>query len=218
MVIAQNSTEITTTKIEAALGIFVDPNMTNCMAKVLAFACKTRNVSYEKVENLVGHYAEDVMLSGWEWRLLIPVRTLRCHEWDDRVLLAQDGEVYEMPNVSRFLVENACHTGQWNTSFAVSEFFRVSGEMQWREMPALVKRIKEGCPADGINAKQIQVACREKGFGNRVDTMIAILKGAGIISPKLGSLARVARTGTPLYEINPCLFIELCSSKTGLRI
>ncbi len=132
--------------------------------------------------------------------------------------MARTGEVYEMPNISRFLVKNASNTGKWDTPFAVGEFFKVSGEVQWREMPALVKRIKEGCPTAGINAKQIQVACREKGLQNRVDTMIAILKGAGIISPKLGSLARVARTQTPLYEINPCLFVELHNSKAGLGI
>ena len=212
MVIARNGTKTATTKVETALGTFIDPTMTSHMAQVLVVACKTMNVSYEEVENLVGHYTEDVLLTCWEWRLLIPVRTLRCHEWDDRVLLARSGEAYEMPNISRFLVENASYSGNWDTQVAIAEFFRVAGEMQFRKMPALVKRIKEGCPEIGINAKQIQVACREHGIEDRVDTMIAILKGAGIISPKLGSLSRVSRTQAPLYEVNPCLFVELQDS------
>jgi hypothetical protein len=34
------------------------------------------------------------------------------------------------------------------------------------------------------------------------------LKGSGVMSPKLGSLAEVTREGTPLYELNPSPFIK----------
>jgi len=38
--------------------------------------------------------------------------------------------------------------------------------------------------------------------------LIAELKGSGVMSPKLGSLAEVSRAGTPIYELNPSLFTE----------
>jgi len=45
-------------------------------------------------------------------------------------------------------------------------------------------------------------------LGDRVDALIAELKGSGVMSPKLGSLAEVSRAGTPIYELNPSLFTE----------
>ncbi len=169
-------------------------------------ACESGTVSWEEVEEISGENAEEVLLLACEWRLLLPVRTSKCGEWDDRVLMAKPGEVFEMPNVSRLLVKNACCTGEWDAAQSIADYFQDAGEPQWRQIPALVRRINEGCPSVGIDARQIKVACREMGFGERIDTMIAILKGAGVISPKLGSLSRVTRTQTPLYELNPSLF------------
>ena len=39
--------------------------------------------------------------------------------------------------------------------------------------------------------------------------MIAVLKGSGIISPKLMAFAEVARSSSPVYEYNPSVFAEL---------
>ena len=45
-------------------------------------------------------------------------------------------------------------------------------------------------------------------MGDKVDVLIAELKGSGVISPKLGSLPEVFRAGSPLYELNPSLVIK----------
>jgi hypothetical protein len=47
------------------------------------------------------------------------------------------------------------------------------------------------------------MACLQLGLSNRVDGLIAELKAAGIISPKLGSVPEVNREGSPIYELNP---------------
>ena len=196
-------------ELEQALSVFMDVgDLTGKLAQILICASESGTISYQKAEEIAGNDTEEVLLMGWEWKLLIPVRTSRCGEWDDRLFMAEFGEVYEMPNVSRLLVKNACCTGRWDSTQSVAEFFEFAKEPQWRLIPALVRRIREGYPAAGINARQIKVACREMGFGERTDTLIAILKGAGVISPKLGSLAQVTRTQIPLYELNPCLFTE----------
>jgi len=41
---------------------------------------------------------------------------------------------------------------------------------------------------------------------NRVDSLIAELKAAGFMSPKLGPLVEASMLGVPLYELNPSLF------------
>ena len=197
--------------LQQALGTFISPaKLADKLAQVLMHTIESGTIFYEKAEEIAGADTDDILLIAWQWKLLIPVRTSRCGEWDDRMLMATLGEVYEMPNVSRILVKNASTTGCWDSSHAIAKFFEPAGEPQWRLIPVLVRRMIEGCPTAGINANQIKVACQEMGFGERTDTLIAILKGAGVISPKLGSLAKISRTQTPLYEINPCLFANEC--------
>ena len=204
-------------KLEQAIGVFLGASkLTEKLARILAYASQSGTISYQKTEEIAGEDAEDALLLGWEWKLLIPVRTSRCGEWDDRILMAEPGEAYEMPNVARLLVEHAVQSGEWSPDRAIEEFFRLGGEPQWDQMPALVAKMRERCPNSCISAAQIGAVCCEIGFGERVDTMIAILKGAGVMSPKLGSLAMVAKMGSPLYELNPCLFIEQYGAKVGL--
>ncbi|MEA3361430.1 MAG: hypothetical protein U9R17_18770 [Thermodesulfobacteriota bacterium] len=57
-----------------------------------------------------------------------------------------------------------------------------------------------------VNANQIKKACMEFSLINRVDGLIAELKGAGFMSPKLSSLVEASMLGTPIYELNPSLF------------
>jgi hypothetical protein len=38
--------------------------------------------------------------------------------------------------------------------------------------------------------------------------MIAVLKGSGIISPKLMTLAGTSKSKSPLYEFNPAVYAE----------
>ncbi len=51
-----------------------------------------------------------------------------------------------------------------------------------------------------------RVAYREVEKMVNGDALIAELKGSGVMSPKLGSIAEVSREGTPIYELNPSLF------------
>ncbi len=201
-------------QLSLAMGVFLGADeLKDRLAQVLKRVSESGTISYEKVEEIAGDDTDDVLLVGWEWRLLIPVRTSRCGEWDDRVLMAEPGEVYEMPNVSGLLVESARRSGEWNSQKAIEDFFKVSGEPEWERMPALVRRLSEISSSGVVTASQVREACHEVGLGERVDTMIAILKGAGVMSPKLGSLTQVTRAGTPLYELNPCLFVEAIESE-----
>ena len=75
-------------------------------------------------------------------------------------------------------------------------------------MPKLVEWLEEQTEDYKIAAAQIKKTCSGLGLGDRVDTLIAELKGSGVMSPKLGSLAEVIREGSPLYELNRSLFIR----------
>ncbi len=175
------------------------------LVRILEHTCESRSISYEEALSIAGKDTDDALMLGWQWRLLIPVRTSRCGEWDDRVLMLEPGERYEMPNISRWLLLIFKKTGEWRPQQAISDYFRDSGEPEWAQMPVLAREMKTRCTKGVITAVQISESCRSAGLADRVDTMIAILKGAGVMSPRLGSLNQVNATGMPLYEIHPCL-------------
>jgi len=193
--------------IRKALSSFLD-SFTAPLARVLAFAAETGQVSYDEVEKLVEDEVEEIMLSGNNWRLLVPARTSKSIEWEDRVLLLESGEIYEMPHVVQYLVREASRTGQWEPAKAVAEVFKAMGEPEWARMPQLVELLGRQAKANRISALQVKEACQELGLGERVDPLIAELKGSGIMSPSLGSLTEAVQRRAPIYELNPSLFVK----------
>jgi hypothetical protein len=182
--------------------------LTNRLAQVLALASKRGRVAYYEIGEIISGDAEDVLLLGEEWRLLLPVRTLKSTAWEDRLLVAKPEELYELPNIVRYLVEDAGKTGHWNPEYAITKLFREMGEPNWEQIPELVEELEQQAKNYRITAIQIKEICSKLALGNRVDTLIAELKGSGVMSPKLGSLAEVSRAGTPIYELNPSLFVK----------
>jgi hypothetical protein len=194
-------------KLEKALSrLLKHGELTSCLAPVLAHASKKGNISYRDVDKMVNDNAEDVLLLGNEWRLILPIRTLKSAAWEDRLLLCEQGESYEVPNIIRCLVEEASRTGSWDPEHAITKLFKEMSEPAWEKMPKLVKGLEEQAREYRITAVQIKEICSQLGLEDRVDMLIAELKGSGVMSPKLGSLAEVSRAGSPLYELNPSLF------------
>jgi len=76
-------------KLEKALsGLLNRSELISGLAQVLARTVKKGRVSYDEVEKIVNDNVEDILLSGSEWRLLLPVRTLKSAAWEDRLFLA----------------------------------------------------------------------------------------------------------------------------------
>lgn len=196
-------------KLEKALSkLLKHGELTSHLASVLAHASKRGSISYREVDKIVNDNAEDILLLGNEWRLLLPVRTVKSAAWEDRLLLCEPGELYEVPNIARYLVEEASKTGCWDTEHALMGLFKEMGEPNWERIPKLVEELGKQSRDYRVTAVQIKEICNELDMGDRVDMLIAELKGSGVMSPKLGSLAEVSRAGTPIYELNPSLFMK----------
>ena len=196
-------------KLEKALSKLLERNeLTGRLASVLAHASEKSIISYREVAKIANDDAEDVLLLGNEWRLLLPVRTVKSAAWEDRLLLCEPGESYEVPNIIRYMVEEANNTGRWNPEHAITNISKEMGEPAWQRMTKLIERLGEQAENHRIAATNIKKIFSESGLGDRVDALIAELKAAGVMSPKLGSLAEVARAGSPLYELNPSLFMK----------
>ena len=105
-------------------------------------------------------------------------------------------------------MEESSKTGCWDPEHAITKLFREMGEPNWERIPKLVEELGRQSRDYRVTAVQIKEICNELDMGDRVDMLIAELKGSGVMSPKLSSLAEVSRVGSPLYELNPSLFTE----------
>jgi len=195
------------TKLQEALGNFLNSEDANKLARLLGKAAESGKVSREEATRLVNDDAEDILILGYSWRLLLPTRAARTGDWEDRMLIAQPGETYQMPNVVRYLVENANRTGHWDPEKAIIEVFRNIGDPDSEKMPILVGRMASEVKGRRVSGVQIKRICTELGLGDRVDPLLSELKACGIMSPKLSSLTDAAREGTPIYELNPSLLV-----------
>jgi len=83
------------------------------------------------------------------------------------------------------------------------------GDPNYKQIPGLVRSISEKAVNQRITGNQIKMICLQVGLSNRVDSLIAELKAAGIISPRLRSIPEVNREGSPLYELNPSATVGL---------
>lgn len=192
--------------LKEALSSFLgNTELTGSLAQILTYISKKDRVTFSEVAETVGDNAEEVLLLGNEWRLILPMRTRRTSSWEDRLLLFDPVELYEVPNIVRYLVEKASETGLWEPGIALSELFREMGDPHWNIIPRLVERLGDQSKNYRITAIQIKEICGGLGLGDRVDALIVELKGSGVISPKLRSPAEVSRAGAVIFELNPSL-------------
>jgi len=179
---------------------------TSKLSQVLAYASVNITVSCQEIREIIKDDPEDVLLLADKWRLLLPVRTAKSAGWEDRVLVLRDGEIYEMPNLIRYLVKNALDAGKWDPEKSIIELFKKFGEPEWEKIAGLVTTLAEKAIDYKITGNQIKEICLQFGLNNKADGLIAELKAAGIISPKLSSIPDVIGARSPIYELNPSIF------------
>jgi hypothetical protein len=195
-------------RLEKALsGILSACKTTRKLSQVLAYASVNVTVSYQEIRKIIKDDPEDVLLLADKWRLLLPIRTVKSAGWEDRMLVLSDGEIYEIPNLIRYLVKNALDTGTWDTEKSIIELFKKFGEPDWEKVTGLVRSIAEKAIDHKITGNQIKEICLQLGLDDRADGLIAELKAAGIISPKLSSLTDVVGAQSPIYELNPSVIM-----------
>lgn len=197
------------TNIEKALYILLgDTEIVGPLAAILAYARQTGRISYNQVIEIVGNNPEEILLLGNRWRLFIPTRFQKSSAWEDRSLRCMIDESYELPNVILYLVRTASKTGDWDPVTAIKEVFKKIEEPSWQQMPELVAEFGKQAQYYTISAAEIAQISTRFSLADKIDVLIAELKATGIMSPKLGSIVEVSRAGSPLYELNPSLFIK----------
>ena len=196
--------------LEKALRSFITGDIVvSDLAQILSLFLRRDRINYRELASVTCGGLDDVLLALWEWKLVIPVRSSKCSEWDSRILLAEPEESYEMPNISKMLVKKGMETGKWESTAAILDLFQYMGEPEWKKMPNLILSIKKNSMHNTINGTKIGILCIQNGLKNKTGAMIAGLKGAGVISPKLAAISQVLRSKSPLYEYNPSVYAEI---------
>jgi hypothetical protein len=192
--------------LEKALRSFLSESaVIGGVASILEFASLKGTIYYEEAWDIAGEDPEEPLLAAEEWRLLLPVRTMKSMAWEDRLFMPMDRELFEMPNIILRLVKDALTSAQWRTTEAIGGIFREMGDPAWQTIPEMVAAMAALASSNTVSANQITRVCLAFGFSNKTDWLIAELKGAGVISPRLSSPADVMRAGSPLYEMNPSI-------------
>jgi len=194
-------------KLKDALTSFMKADDAAQIAQILYMLVTSGKASYEEIKAIIGDTVEDVLMLGYGWRLLLPMAASKAGDWEDRILVAHPGEIYHTTNVVKHLVRDASETGRWDPETAVTKAFKDIGEPEIEKIQTLVARIGSEAKGRRISGIQIKRLCIELGLGDRVDPLLSELKACGIISPKLSSLTDPSRIGTPIYELNPSLFV-----------
>ena len=193
--------------LQKALETFLQKEDAAKLAPLLVKALEQGTLTYQDAEKLLGEDPEDMLILSYQWRLLLPFRASKAGDWEDRMMLPQPGETFQIPNVTRHMLKNAIATGLWNPVKAIEDVFNAIGEPDLDKMVPLVEGIASETRSHRVTGLAIKKVCAELGLAERVDPLVSELKACGILSHKLGALNEATRAGTMLYEINPSLLV-----------
>ncbi len=193
--------------LRRALESFLEKGDAAGLAPLLLHTLNTGSLTYEQAEAVLGEDPEDMLILGYQWRLLLPMRASKAGDWEDRMMLPHPGERYQLPNVARHLVLGAAEHGLWEPEKAIREVFGAIGEPELDKMVPLVEGLASQTRGHRLTGTAVVQVCRDLGLGKRVDPLVSELKACGVLSHKLGALNEATRAGTMLYEINPSLLV-----------
>jgi len=147
---------------------------------------------------------EDLLMLLERERVLIPYGTSKTIAWEDRVLTFKPGETYEAPHVVRNMLNRAAETGELDPRYAFRKYLSEIGEPEPETMTSFFVHVLDNVENGRISAGTLSEIAGELSLGHRMGTIIAELKGGGVISPCLRDPSTLS------YEVNP--FLLKCMS------
>ena len=170
------------------------------LAKIILFAVKKDKIRYEEIK-IQDSFKVDLLMLLEKEKILIPLKTSKTLAWEDRILTFKPGEIYEIPHVIRYLIRKADETGEWNPDYAVKSYLKEIGEPEPEKITTFFNKVKENMKQNKITPEILIKVSDELNLRSKIGTIIAELKGGGIISPCLRDLSQLR------YEVNPSLII-----------
>lgn len=145
---------------------------------------------------------EDLLILLERERVLIPFETSKTIAWEDRVLTFKSGETYKAPHIIKHLLNRAEETGELDPSYAFKKYLREVGEPEPEKLSIFFNKVLENIEKGRISAMMLSEIAKELSLEHRMGTIIAELKGGGVISPCLRNPSTLS------YEVNS--FLKKC--------
>ncbi|MEM3898780.1 MAG: hypothetical protein QXD34_03115 [Candidatus Bathyarchaeia archaeon] len=194
-------------RLNEVLGRRFPGEQTTILAAVLATASKKGRISYEEID-CGDDIKRNLLLLAYRERLLLPVKTSDASislAWQDRILTAKPGEIYEMPNVIRHLINHAKETGEWNPELAVEKYLEEIAEPDADEMLTVFKEIRREIKSQTAPHATVKItphlmkqAAEKHKLKVNMNKLIVEFKGGGIINPHVDNPSKEGIT----YEVN----------------
>ena len=162
----------------------------------LLMASLNQDITYKDLKEHFGEDISELLLIANEKRFIMPLGENLSWDSSDRFFRLED-EIYTIPNVVKFAVIRALESGMWDIEHAICAYFKQIEEPLWETMPAFFNALKQHAKYRKITPDDIKAIADSFGIGDKTGTLIAELKGSGLISPsvKVGLSAA--------YEIHP---------------
>ena len=195
-------------RLQTALQAHFPASEARLLARLLGAGLSVDTIAYEQVD-LPPDLRDDVILTAFEERALIPIRSSRSAAWEDRVLSLAPGERYFMPGVVRTLLTDARETGRLDPAAAVRRVLSQetatlpAAAGQAARLAALVAGLREHAAAFRAETGLMKVIARQCRLTLDLHDVIDILVISGILSPCThGPVV----AGLSWYEVNACLY------------
>ncbi|MDZ7759253.1 MAG: hypothetical protein U5L00_03230 [Desulfovermiculus sp.] len=177
---------------------------------VLALSCfgEAQALPQDEITQVLEDDTADVLLVAFSWRLLLPAPSPRSSmAWEELAPDMRTSTVWKQPAVIGRLVRAACTTGSWLPRQVLPQCSSILPNEPER-IESFLDYARQYAPGCEISANLLRAALREAGIHADLERLIIDFKAAGVLSPKLSSLSDTARHASPLYEINPAVFIH----------
>ena len=191
-------------RLETALGAQLQQNEAENLAKLLAAGLSAEILSYEKID-LPQNQKNDCILTAFEERMLIPVKSGQSPAWEERLLSLCPGETYFMLPVVRKLIERAGKTGKLEAEWAVRESLATEAGKHADGLAKFFGHVRHHAPSHSVEAGLMGTIMRPLEIDLDLHDVIDLFVICGIISPcTRGPMS----TGLAWYEVNACLYWE----------
>ncbi|MFO7877763.1 MAG: hypothetical protein R6U55_14400 [Desulfovermiculus sp.] len=192
--------------LEQALS-FVQHEESHDLALALSCFHNIQALPQAEIEQVLEQDTMEVLLTAFSWRLLIPAPGPRASmAWEEAEAVMHPQTVWKQPPVISHLVQRACTTGCWQPERTLPLTSSTLAH-NLEAMTDFIECTRQYAPGYVLSANLLRAALHEAGIHPDLEKVIIDFKAAGVLSPRLSSLSDAARHRSPLYEINPSVFI-----------
>jgi hypothetical protein len=195
--------------LEQALG-FTREDDIHGLALALSCFQNAQAAMQKELAEILDQDTDDILLTAFSWRLLIPAPRVRSSmAWEDAEPALNPFSVWKQPAIIRNLVQAGRSSGRWQPEY-ILPLASTSLPRDAEAMAVFMDCVQQYAKGYVLSANLLRAALHEAGISADLERVIIDLKAAGAISPKLSSLLDTACHRSPLYEVNPAVFIHPC--------